>query len=384
MEFLPTNACSESESDDAEEEEKTSPDQFMTLCETFDQHKLSHIINNESTYTPLMRPEVTKDDDYNPFAVMKKYLAKSRGGKITVEYKQNEGNGRFYAVGGLSLQSLPREIRHSIAKDSYSDVDIVNAHPVILSHLCGGKVSTKYLDRYNSSRNKLLKTLGVPRDVGKTAILSLMNGGLSNFNNLPQRPSWSLKLKREIVKIHKYFSMEDGFETHRARREARGITFNHAASYMNVKLCDFENKIIQHIWGELGKPDDCVLCFDGIMTLKDLSSSNPSVGDLQKLEKSVLECLGIKIELKVKDMDEGFVFGEVPQYVDPEYNRFDFEDPYTYQMFHSEFNGRKFSSYGEMEDLVWDKSRKVVALVLDGEGSFIKKDKDGKSSTVKK
>ncbi|MCG7853583.1 MAG: DUF5906 domain-containing protein, partial [Methanosarcinaceae archaeon] len=75
---------------------------------------------------------------------------------------------------------------------------------------------------------------------------------------------------------------------------------------------------------------------------------------------------------------------DIDCYKDPEYNRFDFEDPYTYQMFHSEFNGKKFESYAEMEEAVWEKSRKVIALILDGEGSFIKKDKDGKSSTVKK
>jgi len=383
MEFLPTNVESDSDSEEIETQQIKQPDKYKTLYETFDQHKLSHIINNEATYRPLMRPEVTQDEDYNPFTIMKKYLAKSRGGKITVEYRQNEGKGRFYALGGLSLQSLPREIRHSIAK-GYTDIDMVNAHPVILSHLCGdrsvvgSKITTKYLDRYNNSRDELLKTLGVSREIGKTAILSLINGGSKAYDDLPIKPRWLLKLKREIDKIHKHFSLEDGFEPHRVNREKKGITYNHAASYMNVQLCDYENVILQRIWTELGEPDDCVLCFDGIMVRTSF--------DLQSLEKAALTA-GIKINLKVKDMDEGFVFGEgfvFPQYIDPEYNRFDFEDSYTYQMFHSEFNGKRFRSYVEMEEEVWDKSRKVIALILDGEGSFIKKDKDGKLSTVKK
>ena len=374
------NSDSDSDSDYEEPEQKVSqPDQFKKHQETFNQHKLSHIISNEALYKPLMRPEVIQDENYSPFTIMKKYLAESRGGEITVEYKQNAGVGRYYALGSLSLQSMPREIRHSIANELYADIDIVNAHPVILSHLCGlKKISTKYLDRYNSSRDTCLKTLGVSREVGKTAILSLMNGGAKAYDSLEKKPQWLLKLKREIEKIHKHFSLEDGFETHKSMREEKGITYNHAASYMNVKLCDYENKILQYMWVLLGSPVNCVLCFDGIMVLKGL------VYDLLDMEKAVLTGLGLKIQLKVKVMDEGFDLPGVDLYKDPEHNRFDFEDPYTYQMFHSEFNSKKFESYAQMEEAVWDNSRKVIALILDGEGSYIKKDKDGKSSTVKK
>ena len=371
------NSDSDSDTDYDEPEQKVQPDRFKKHIEHFDQHKLAHIISNEATYRPLMRP---MDEDYNPFTILKKYLAQSHGGDISVEYKQNAGVGRFYALGSLSLQSLPREIRHSIAKDFYTDIDMVNAHPVILSHLCGlKKISSKYLDRYNETRDTSLETLGVPRETGKTAILSLMNGGTKAYDSLPTKPQWLLKLKREIEKIHKHFTLEDGFEHHKRLREKEGITYNHAASYMNVKLCDYENKILEVMFVGLGKPEDCVLCFDGIMVRQTQAF------DLLGLEKAVFESLGIKIQLKTKEMDEGFDLpADIDLYKDPEYNRFDFEDPYTYQMFHSEFNSKRFDSITELEEAIWEKSRKVVALILDGEGSLIKKDKDGKSSTVKK
>ncbi len=56
---------------------------------------------------------------------------------ITFNYKQNHKDvGRFFAKGSLSLQSLPREIRHTISKDFDFDFDIVYAHPKILYQYC--------------------------------------------------------------------------------------------------------------------------------------------------------------------------------------------------------------------------------------------------------
>jgi hypothetical protein len=57
-----------------------------------------------------------------------------------VGYKQTHKDiGRYFAKGPFSLQSLPKEVRHTISKDYYYDVDIVNAHPVILHQYCKQK-----------------------------------------------------------------------------------------------------------------------------------------------------------------------------------------------------------------------------------------------------
>ena len=61
---------------------------------------------------------------------------------IKVNYKQVHKNiGRYFAEGSLSLQSLPREIRHTIAKEFYYDIDIINAHPEILYQYCNKNIS---------------------------------------------------------------------------------------------------------------------------------------------------------------------------------------------------------------------------------------------------
>lgn len=123
---------SDTESDS--EEPTTACDTFITITERFDQHKLYTILQNKREIEKQMRP--ITDPTYKPFAILQRYLDNSEDGVSTVIYRQNEGYGRFFAQGSLSLQSFPREIRHTIAGDYYQDIDIVNAHPVILEHLC--------------------------------------------------------------------------------------------------------------------------------------------------------------------------------------------------------------------------------------------------------
>ena len=77
--------------------------------------------------------------------LFRKYVAKSKKGsikgtkKVNVSYKQNNNIGRYFACGSLSLQSLPREIRHTIANDYYYDIDISNCHPVLLCQYAKSK-----------------------------------------------------------------------------------------------------------------------------------------------------------------------------------------------------------------------------------------------------
>lgn len=368
MEFIPSAHAEDSDSDsDSEIEEFTrGSDQYVNLTERFDQHKLSYILNHEDEFKSGIRPKCF-EADYNPFSIMRKYLAASSGGTVATKYRQNAGVGRFYAEGSLSLQSLPREIRHTIAAGIYSDIDVVNAHPVILAHLCRkAGVRSKYLDRYNADRDTHLAELGVPREVGKTAVLSLMNGGSSDYDALPMKPEWIVKFQREMKTIHRRFATSAGFDDHRSRRIEAGKTHNHEASYMNVLLCDYENKILQCLWRGLGSPQDCVFCFDGIMV--------DAVGDLGRLEAAVFEELGIRITLKVKEMDQGLTLpADIPRYAEPRYNRFDFADKYDYHAFRKEFNGKEFSSYADLEEQVKYKLRGVIAFITVSEGMFIKK-----------
>ena len=77
-----------------------------------------------------------------------------------------------------SLQGLKRDVRKALAHDQYTDVDMVNAHPVILSQLfLKLGLACPTLERYVDEREAVLAETGLGRDVAKRVFLTLMYGG---------------------------------------------------------------------------------------------------------------------------------------------------------------------------------------------------------------
>jgi len=77
-----------------------------------------------------------------------------------------------------SLQGLKRDVRKALAHDQYTDVDMVNAHPVILSQLfLKLGLACPALERYVDEREAVLTETGLGRDVAKQVFLTLMYGG---------------------------------------------------------------------------------------------------------------------------------------------------------------------------------------------------------------
>jgi hypothetical protein len=98
---------------------------YLNFTERFDADKLNHIIQHRDAYRKTMETMRNKVWPSDPFMIAEKYLNMSRRGHIEVTHVQNQGKGRFCARGSLSLQTLAREIRHTIARDYYVDIDMV-------------------------------------------------------------------------------------------------------------------------------------------------------------------------------------------------------------------------------------------------------------------
>ena len=249
-----------------------SPPSYLTLEEHFDADKLAFLLRNSDAIPELAKTRGKRNNGRgyhcDAFPVARKYLQRSRHGRVRVHYRQNHGKGRFFAVGSMSLQSLPRKIRHTISREHYVDVDMVNAHPVILSYPL---LPCPALDAYIQDREEHLKGI-VLRESGREAD------------------------RKEA---------DAQYEKLRRRRIDRGDDFNHEASYMNTLLCDVENRILMEVYEFFGSPRDAVLCFDGLM----LPKKRPTAGDEKYNLEACMERVenrfpGLNMELKVKAMDE--------------------------------------------------------------------------------
>ena len=125
---------------------------------------------------------------------LKGYLKKSKGNRVDVSYKWERKNNedRYYAKGGLSLQSMDRNVRALLGKKYYNDVDICNSHPTIIYNLCKSKgISSPCIEGYVKNRDKIVEGVMNEYDMNykdaKQKIISVINGQVDHGYLKPLR-----------------------------------------------------------------------------------------------------------------------------------------------------------------------------------------------------
>jgi len=297
---------------------------FCQKEEIFNANVLNYIIHNFEQLKQQIGWEQTDETHQDPLSLAKKYISISKNGVVRVVYRQNGGRGRFCAVGSLSLQNMPKWIRHAIAHEYYEDIDMVNAHPVILAHLCKiNNFECKYLDKYVAAREATLSLLigqdirdddgaitKVNADKAKQILLAIINGGNKDFKRLIKAPAFLVSFKAEMIRIHKQFAnlFNKDFEAWKGKRIINKTDFNHEASFMNTLMCDMENDILHIMLEFFNNPQMVVLCFDGLMMRK----LDEGAYDLTACSAYIKSKLGIDMCLKIKKMNCLFDIQEIP------------------------------------------------------------------------
>jgi hypothetical protein len=201
--------------------------------------------------------------------------------------QNNIPGGRLSAKNGVSLQTMPKWIRHTLCHDLYHDIDVVNVHPTLLLQLLerwghGNDFETLY--RVVHSRSDLFnegKQHGFERDDMKLFIIQLMYGGSSKipevaWNSLP----WLRALQKEfedaadIILRHDEFRhlLEVIYNTEHGAGDLHKDNLTHRMKFRLVScvLQEMENHILHccvEFLGEQGiSVDEVVLCFDGSPT----------------------------------------------------------------------------------------------------------------------
>ena len=291
-----------------------------TFLETFDRKKLATILRYKDFFRTIISPEI-EDDKYDPFVICQKYLDSGCGkklNKVSVSYRRSNGVGRQFADGGVSLQSMPRAIRGTIAGDFYIDIDMVNAHPVIISEICRQKgINVANLNIYILYRDTVITNIlennpdNEYADI-KQMILSILYGGNAHFNKLANKTEWLINYKKEIEELHE--RVPELFpQPYHTIANKKINKFNINGSVLSSIVCVAEDKLLQIMINYLKDNeyicDELVMCFDGLMipktklVLKDLDKI---INDVQGLYTSK----GFNIKLKRKKfetLDLGYI-----------------------------------------------------------------------------
>ena len=293
----------------------------MKYSEVFDAHKLNNIINN---FDEIKKKYLKNtDENWNILTLLKAYSKSSTQttikniNKIEVHYnKTNDENiGRFYADNSKSLQSLPKEIRNTIAGELYEDIDIKNCQPSILYQYAeNNKLPFKNIKYYVDNREIIFKKLNKKYDLSneniKLEFIKIINGG-DGFKNYNDLPDYIVGFKNDVKAIQEYiYNNENEIYKNLAIENCKKKNNNNIlGSVTNFFLTNIENKILQVMIKYLKQHkiinNNIVLIFDGFMILKeDLEKANITKEELLiNLQKEIEEKTQYILKLVNKPMD---------------------------------------------------------------------------------
>jgi len=294
---------------------------YPSLYEIANDKAILYIINNWKE----IESQINKDwdIDYKPKAVLTKYYNNYKKDKlINIKYKKSENYeskiGRFFCNSGIGIQSLPREIRHTICKGLYIDLDFVNCHPSILIQLCEFyNIECPNLKFYVNNRNEVLiyicDGVGCDKARAKKIFLCALNGNKTNYSNVK---NWKSTLL-EFNNIHEQLANKPEFNFLLEEVKKVHIDDNINARVVNRILCYIENECLKVLFKILDEYkcfnyelEDkiykvCALCFDGLQSLDNKNNRALFTQEFFKmLSTSIKNKVGFYLDIAIKEFDE--------------------------------------------------------------------------------
>ena len=285
----------------------------IELAEPIDDNILNQLINSTLLLQTFNNPCCKMYE--NEKAQLIKYRQKIRDGYAMIQYKRSSKSkyGRVFPKYSLGLISIRRQIRHTLAKNTMIDIDVENAHPVILVQLCeANNIKCKYLKKYVMNREtylaEVMETYSCTRDRAKNLFLCSLFG--SSFK------SWiDGEALEQTPFVKKYFNEVKEISTcimlanpELVKEVEAKKDYNVTGSVLSVFLQEYENRILEVAVSYCmanGYINDNIasLCFDGFMML--IKDYKPEL--LQEIMDEVYDKMGFKLKFLAKKMDEDYL-----------------------------------------------------------------------------
>ena len=261
-------------------------DRYIILYEICDKEKLKYILENNDF-----------NEEVNNLA-RNYYNSLDNDGCKRIVYKQTCDKNRYYADSSC-LTYLKKEIRNSIMHKNIKDIDMVNAHPVILNYLCKkNNVDCNILKNYKQNRELILSSFGENRKIIKELFLGILNGGFKDIYSDNKQTNNYLKLfENEIIRIQNYFYINV--------KRYLNIDYNYKGKNLPRIILDIENQILQIMTNYFISKNVNILTleYDGLKIYSDKYSKHFSINEL---ELNIYKNIGINIKLAFKNIEDSF------------------------------------------------------------------------------
>ena len=259
---------------------------------------------------------------------LEKYKKMVKNEEATVTYIQAKNKyGRVFPKNSLGLFSIRREIRHTLARDNYVDIDVENCHPVLLSQICKhNNIEHKYLKLYINHRAELLNEVmteyNVIKDQAKQLFIQLLYFGTfeswcNNHNVQNKEPiKFIKKFKKELNIIGEIIVANNqklSKEIQKMKEEQHIKDYNIKGSVCSYFLQEYESRILEAIYLYCKKTkiinNSAVLCADGLMIPKE----NYNEKLLIDFKNLIIDKLGFKLNFTKKEMIEGYTIEQLKE-----------------------------------------------------------------------
>ena len=330
----------------------------IILYETVDIDVLDKLINSSLLLTYTSKTQSVLGFKYE-YESEKQQLQAYRNlitpeGFAKVTYKKSDIRyGRSNPVKSLSQFSIRRQIRHTLSRYEYVDVDINNCHPTILYQIMkANNIECKCLESYVENREywfdliknaydlknniNVIKDHNMLKDLCKLLFIRLLYGGSlhqwkvdSDINIDCKTPVELTKFIREVEvhsqtiadhnpnlyklvkdkKIKSKIIDEDGYYIQKDKvKNKKKTKFNINGSVTSYFLQEVEIRILELMFiysaeNSYITQNNCVLCADGIMIA--IKNYKPSI--LLELSKIVEEKTQLKLTFSKKAMDQDYL-----------------------------------------------------------------------------
>ena len=287
----------------------------LTFAETiFKNMVLNEHIGKNDVFKLMKSDEYKKyldslpDDDGSITTQLKNIGKKIKNNTLSVKYNRKLPFGRVYGAKSHTYQAIKKEIKNSLSRNKYVDIDIVNAHYTILFNLCKIKgVKCPNIERYVKHRKEVMIEIGKTHGLKPQKTKNLFNQLLydidaEGYGDLPLGIVYLDNLKTEIKTIALQISNDNPKMKGKIKTAKKGKVYVELRSLLSYYLQEYENRILEVIYSCLlnkgfVKKGYATLFYDGIMVVKNDGITPHLLGEIcNEIKKKV--SMDIKLVLK--------------------------------------------------------------------------------------
>lgn len=247
---------------------------------------------------------------------------------VTFQYRYAEGKS-FGRMSSQSITSIPKDVRGYMCQSEagvlMTDIDMCNAHPVILEWLCHrhGLACPKlshFVTHREECMERVMELTHSSRDEVKRIFLCCVN----MQGSVNARDQFLVEFDQECKTLQQAFLVQEEYkymlehaeraavqkledlkaQRRKERRTVNGLTANIAGSFINLVLCTWENRFLGTACETLKERgiEICANCYDGCLIRGD---HYPAEGNRDEvicpaLEQALLDRYGVRMTWTMK------------------------------------------------------------------------------------